>query len=331
MPTQSRRHGTQQLPKLFVKTHKGTAVTIEFNCPHCGALIAFDSKHAGKRAKCLTCGERFLIPAASFQKPESAEPQAQAKKDPTPGFYQAVFLDNWKIFFRAPSVTPLVFVTALVCFRFFVAGACCLSAATSFIVWGLLFGYYLAIISETAQDEDVLPEVDVGTSITFLWHVLEPIFIFSYTLFLVELPFLLALWAAGKYNIAADQVWSGRTPVHLLLQFFQVGGLFLFPAAILTLAVGRDFTLLRPDYLLAPVFRAFLPYLTTVLLLVTTCFLEMQTTQYTGKNPTVMAPHLPRMAAAECLSVNLLVQLLAIFSMRSIGLFYRHYGCYFKW
>jgi hypothetical protein len=44
-----------------------------------------------------------------------------------------------------------------------------------------------------------------------------------------------------------------------------------------------------------------------------------------------MVPHLSRTAAAKCLSVNLLVQLLAIFSMRSIGLFYRHYICYFKW
>jgi len=31
------------------------------------------------------------------------------------------------------------------------------------------------------------------------------------------------------------------------------------------------------------------------------------------------------------LAGNLLVQLLALFSMRSIGLLYRHYGCYFKW
>jgi len=28
---------------------------------------------------------------------------------------------------------------------------------------------------------------------------------------------------------------------------------------------------------------------------------------------------------------NLAVQVLVIISMRSIGLFYRHYGCYFPW
>ena len=210
----------------------------------------------------------------------------------------------------------------VVCFRFFLARACCLNYVASFIIWGLLFGCYLSIIHQTAHDQDVLPEVDVGTSITFLWHVIEPIFIFSYTLFLVESPFLITLWVAGKHGITANEVWSGHAPLRLLLQVLQIAGLFLFPAAILSLAVGQDFTLLRPNYLLAPIFRAFLPYLTVVLLLVATCCLEMHTTQYTSKNEMVTAKHL---------SVNLLVQVLAIFSMRSIGLLHRHYGGYFKW
>ena len=68
--------------------------------------------------------------------------------------------------------------------------------------------------------------------------------------------------------------------------------------------------------------RAFLPYLTVVLLLVATCYAEMHTTQDPGENTTVTAKHL---------AVNLLVQILAILSMRSIGLLYRHYGGYFKW
>jgi len=297
-------------------------MTIEFNCPSCGALIAFDSKHAGRRAKCLTCGQRFLIPAESFQKPEKVAPEPKPREDPVPGFYRAVFIDSWRTFVNPQDVTPLAFVIAVVCFRFFLAGACCLNYVASLIIWGLLFGYYLSIIHQTAHDEDLLPEVDVGTSITFLWHIIEPIFIFAYTLFLVELPFIITLSVAKSHGITSHQVWSGHTNLHLLLQFFQVSGLFLFPAAILTLAVGQDFTLLRPDYLLAPLFRAFLPYLTVVLLLVATCFLEMHTTQYDGQDTALAAKHL---------SVNLLVQVLAILSMRSIGLLYRHYGCYFKW
>jgi hypothetical protein len=306
-------------------------MTIEFNCPHCGALIAFDSRHAGRRAKCLTCDQKFVIPAASFQKAEKIKPPAKPREDPLPGFYRAVFLDNWKIFFRAQSVTPLAFVSAVVCFRFFLAGAWCLNYVSAIMIWGWLFGFYLNIIHQTAHDEDVLPEIEIGTSVTFLWHVLEPIFIFGYTLFLVELPFLVTLALAQGHGVTAAAVWSGHTPLHLALQIFQIAGLFLFPAAILTLAVGQDFTLLRPDYLLAPIVHAFVPYLTVVLLLVATCFLAMHTTQYPGPNPTVMVPHLPPLAAAKHLSVNLLVQVLAIVSIRSIGLFYRHYAGYFQW
>ncbi len=104
--------------------------------------------------------------------------------------------------------------------------------------------------------------------------------------------------------------------------YIAIGGLFLFPAAILTVAVGQDLLLLRPDYLLAPLRRAFLPYLTVVLLLVATSLLLMHTAQYTGAPPAVTAMHL---------AGNLLVQVLAILSMHSVGLLYRHYGCYFKW
>jgi DNA-directed RNA polymerase subunit RPC12/RpoP len=297
-------------------------MTIEFNCPHCGALMAFDSKHAGRRVKCFTCGQKCLIPARSFEKAEKVAPDPKPREDPIPGFYRAVFLDNWRVFFRRESVTPLAFVIAVVCFRFFLAEACCLNYLSSFIIWGWLFGFYLSVIHLTAQDEDVLPEIDIGTSVTFLWHVLEPMFIFSYTLFLVELPFIITLSLARSHGITYNLVWSGHTPLHLLLQVFQIGGLFLFPAAILTLAVGQDFTLLRPDYLLAPLWRAFVPYLTVVLLLVATCFVEMRTIQYTRTDQFITAKHL---------GLNLLVQVLAILSMRSIGLLYRHYGGYFKW
>ena len=65
-------------------------MTIEFNCPWCGALIAFDGKHSGKRAKCLSCEQRFLIPAESFQKAKKVAPEPEPKEDPIPGFYRAV-------------------------------------------------------------------------------------------------------------------------------------------------------------------------------------------------------------------------------------------------
>jgi hypothetical protein len=297
-------------------------MTIEFNCPQCGALIAFDSKHAGKCAKCLACGQRFLIPAESFQKPKKVEPEPEPREDPIPGFYHAVFVDSFRVFIDPQNVTTLAFVIAVVCFRFFLARACCLNYVANFVIWGWLFGFYQNVISHTAIDDDQLPEIELGTSITFVLYILGPFITFFFTLFVLELPFILGLSLVQDQGITFSNLFSGSTGVHRLLQALLLGGLFLFPAAILAIAAGGTSGLLRPDYLLAPLPRAFLPYVTAVALLAATCLLEMHTTQYDPDRSILVAANL---------GMNLLVQVLAIFAMRSIGLYYRHYGCYFKW
>ena len=133
---------------------------------------------------------------------------------------------------------------------------------------------------------------------------------------------LITLWLAEDSGITVANFGSAISPLHLLLQFLFIFGLFVFPAAILTTAVGKDLAMLRPDCMLAPIFGAFGPYVATVLLLAAACFVQMQTTQYTGANPIITTLHL---------ALNLLVQVVAIFAMRAIGLFYRHYACYFRW
>jgi DNA-directed RNA polymerase subunit RPC12/RpoP len=296
-------------------------MTLEFNCPNCGALIAFDSKYAGKRAKCLTCGQKFLIPAESFQKPERIEPEPE-KKEPIPGFYHAVFVDSWKVFVNPQNATTLVFVTAVVCFKFFLARGCCINYIAPVIIWGWLLGFYVNLLNWVALEDDLLPEIDLGTSLTFLWYILQPFLVFLYTLFLVQLPFLIALSLLQERGITFQNLWTDFDPAHLLVQALFLGGLFLFPAAILATAVGKDLTFLRPGYLLAPLRRAFFPYLLVVALLALAFLAEMHATQYTGAGVLVTAQHL---------AGNLLVQVLAILAMRSIGLLYRHYGCYFKW
>ncbi len=297
-------------------------MTIEFNCPHCGALMAFDSKHAGRRAKCLTCGQKCIIPQESFKTAEKIKPPPEPRGDPLPGFYRAVFLDNWKIFVNPQNVTPLTFVAAVVFFEFFIPRICCVNFVASFIIWGWLFGFYLNIIYETAYNEDQLPQVEVGTSITFLWYALEPFLTFGFTLFLVELPFIVALILSQGHGVTVHDIWSGTMPLHLLLRVLLIVGLSVFPAAILTTAVGKDFFLLRPDYLLAPIVRVFLPYVITATLLALTCCMAFLAPQYAGEDLTTTAMYL---------AFNLAVQVVAILTMRSIGLLYRHYGCYFKW
>ncbi len=297
-------------------------MTIKFYCPNCDALIAFDSKHTGKRARCLTCGQIFIIPSKDDEKPKKIKPKPE-RTDPIPGFYHAVFIDTWKIFINPQNATSLVFVIAVVCFKFFLARELCCSRLASLIVWGWLLGFYLNIIYETAFEIDTLPEIYLGTSITFLWYIIKPFAIFFFTMAVAQLPFIIALALLKDKGLTPANMWDAHTRLHLLLQALFIFGLFLFPIAVLTAAVGQDFTmLLRPDYLIAPIFKAFGPYLVAVALLVLASVLKMQTAQY---------DQLPFTALASRLGLNLAVQLLAIIAMRSIGLFYRHYSCHLRW
>ena len=296
-------------------------MTIQFHCPKCGALIAFTDKHAGQSVKCMTCGQRQIIPEKSGQTPQIIEPKVEPEF-PLPGFYRAVFVDSWKIFIDKDNLTALVFVTAVVCFKFFSAGICCMGYFVYFAAWGYLFGFYLQLINETAAGIDKLPEIELGTSITFLWYMVKPILVFAFTVFIVQLPFIAALAFFSDKGITWENVWETKTALNLVLRGLFVAGLFLFPMAILVVAILEDLPeLLRFDRLLVPVIRAFIPYLVVVGLLATACFIETNTKQYES---------LSILNAAGNLAVNLAVQVVAIIAMRSIGLFYRHFCCYFS-
>jgi hypothetical protein len=299
-------------------------MTIQFYCPNCGAIIAFQDRHIGKRARCLTCGQIFIIPQKNFDTTEKIKPKSEDRGDPVPGFYKAVFLDNWKIFFDSANVTTLVFVIAVVCFKFFLARAfCCINYITHFLIWGWLLGFYLNIIYEAAFDIDHLPQIYIGTPTTFAWHALKPLLIFLYTMFIVQIPFITALAILQNKGIIYENIWNEHTNSYLRLQILFITGVFLFPIVILTTAIGKDITLLRPDYLFIPVFKAFFPYLIIFAALATASFIEMHAEQ--------LNPESSLKTNALWLAYNLAVQLVAIFAMRTIGLFHRHYSCYFKW
>ncbi len=297
-------------------------MTIQFNCPKCGNLIAFPDKYAGKSAKCLNCGQKLIIPAKSGETPQKINPETD--KTCLPGFYRAVFVDSWKIFLNKNNATSLVFAIAAVCFKFFSAGACCLAVITYFAAWGYLFGFYLLIIRETAAGDDMLPEIEVGTSISFLVYIFKPILTFAFALFITQLPFIIALAYFKGENAGWEEIWQTKTAVNLVLRGLFILGLFVFPMAILAAAIIEDLPeLFRVDRLIVPVFKSFIAYLVVVVILSAACFLEMNTKQYSaGKSV---------FATAGNLFLNLLTQVIAIIAMRSIGLFYRHFACYFNY
>jgi hypothetical protein len=116
--------------------------------------------------------------------------------------------------------------------------------------------------------------------------------------------------------------WIG-VEMHVLLYALFFAGLYFFPVAILSAAVGKDLTLLRPDYFVITIFRAFGPYMVTAVLLSTAALLQIFAKQYSSQLTTA--------AAVDHLMLNLAVQFVALLAMRSIGLFFRHYSCVLPW
>ena len=298
-------------------------MTIRFNCPNCNELIAFADKYSGKRARCASCGQRFIIPSEDKEKPKTIEPPAE-NAEPVPGFYRAVLIDSWKLFVRPQNATGLVFVIAAVCFKFFTGhtdysftmGMFRVQAPVGLVVtlsaWGCLFWYYMEIISTTANETDELPDVYMGGLFGYIWNVIKSLTIFAIGLFAVLLPSVIFISISGSTGIVS--------------YVLSIVGLFAFPMAVLTFSAGGDVSMVfRPDYIFKPIARAFWPYLLIAGLFMLAWELQLRTIGYgrlIGSGNLVIGLHL---------LANLAVQMLAIIAMRSIGLFYRHYSCYFPW
>ena len=298
-------------------------MTIRFNCPNCNELIAFADKYIGRQARCSSCRQRFIIPSESKQTPKKIEPPAE-QAEAVPGFYRAVLIDSWKIFIRPQNITGLVFVIAAVCFKFFTGhtdysftmGMFRVQAPTGLIVtlsaWGCLFWYYMEIINMTANETDELPDVDMDGFFGFIWNVIKSLSIFSIGLLAVLVPsFIYALITGGTGIVS-----------HAL----SLVGLFAFPMAVLIFSTAPEVLMVfRQDYIYKPIAKAFRPYLLVAGLFLLVWELQLRIIGYgklIGSGYFVIGLHL---------LANLAVQALAIVTMRSIGLFYRHYSFLLPW
>lgn len=308
-------------------------MTITFHCPHCGGICAFDDRHAGRRARCTSCQQLFIIPSKDGQKAEKVKVKERVD-GAISGFYRAVFVDSWKAFAGRTGITGLVFVSLVVCFKFFVYKnyefSVYIKATGRFIIipipvgsvlrlgaWGCLLWYYMQIIYWTTFDRDELPEVYIGGASRFVWNILKSLYEFLVALVVVELPFVIIIAILMKVGFE----WSWP------LRMLAMAGLFTFPMAVLTISVGQDLVMvLRPDYLIMPVIRAFRPYLVTAGLVILAAALLWKTGLYNAgmveKGGVIVGLYLPAIIA---------VQVVAIIAARSVGLFCRHYGCYLPW
>ena len=304
-------------------------MTLTFNCPKCGGICAFTDRYVGKRARCTRCNERFIIPAAG----EMAKKVERPRDEPTPGFYREAFARSWKIFIHPASITSIVFVLAMVCFKFFVGhvdysfdvsirgrtmrAQLPIGQVIFVTAWGCLFWVYMETISWATYSLEGLPEINMGSGLDFIANIIKSIYFFLVAWLLAVLPF--AIIAAILKSTPLAWPW--------LLQIIMLGGVFLFPMIILIITTSEKIWLVfRLDYLVHPIMKAPRPYTAMVALLLVGVQLQWHNIGCYGaiENPTLLF-------ISFRLAVDITSTALMIIAMYSIGLFYKHYTCYLPW
>ncbi len=300
-------------------------MAISFKCPGCGNFCAFAEKYANRRATCLNCGRKLVIPAGDGQEAVLVK---ENNRQILPGFYKNVLTGWIHTFLHIQSLAGVVAVSAAVFFMFFFSNLDFSFTLPGFrvqlpiglimviFIKGSLYWYYMEIISAAADGEDVLVEPDIGSGFEFIFNVIKSIYFFVVALILAELPFwiLIALLEAKNINITIVN--------HGLVLI----GLFIFPIVILMIITARELWMVfRVDQWLKPIIKAPCAYLFSSSLLVIGWSLSFYTKEY------YQIENDDKLIIALWLCANLGNQFLIIIAMRAIGLFFLHYNRYMDW
>ncbi|MHC4553438.1 MAG: hypothetical protein ACYSUT_11855 [Planctomycetota bacterium] len=297
-------------------------MTISCNCPKCERVCGFKDEYAGHRARCLHCDTKFIIPSPDDAMQHAVEIVEAEPEGPLPGFYEAVFKENWKIFAQKESVVGIILCIALTCFHFFIGDKDYsfrvpglmiqgqIGWVTTFITAGYLLWYFIEIINVTTVDCDFLPEIDIGDFFAFVYAAAKSIYCFfaAFVVALLPAAILLNLLAAAHLSFPVLDVMI------IITAFMMVPFLLSMLAANIA-----PWMLFRYDRIVVNITKSFRPYMVTagitlfafVLIFLTIGYFE-ETTQKT----------FPR---ALMLTGRLLAVFATIFAMRTIGLYIRHY------
>lgn len=308
-------------------------MAISFKCPNCDQSYNIPDSQAGKEGRCRKCGGTITVPDKNNQPELAAVQQDDGDQEdfelPLAGFYRAVLLENWKIFFRRGGLAGFVFIVAMVCLKFFIGHSdfsftlpgfrfqCPIGWIAIITAWGCLSWYYMEIICTTVMEIDQLPEVDIGDGFfDFVGTVIKSIYLFIVALTFAEMPFLIITGILQKAGIT----WAP------LLYVILFGGVILFPMIILTISAAPEiWMVLRIDWLIKPIYKAFGAYLFVITLVFIAIVLQIKTQWYGDLDKP------SELETGIHLVFNIFSVIVSIIAMRSIGLFARHYRCYFGW
>ena len=164
---------------------------------------------------------------------------------------------------------------------------------------------------------DELPYIEMGEGLAWIATIIKSNYLFIVALILAELPFMVVITILRE-NFGLDWAWLR----HVLV----LAGFFFFPMILLTISSADQLWMVfRPDYIVVPICKAFRPYLVCTGLVSIAVLMQLATIEYGALE------HARWWIVAAHLLFNILAVIVAVLAMRSIGLFYRHYSCHFRW
>jgi len=216
----------------------------------------------------------------------------------------------------------------------------CVGGLAGLILAGWVYSFYLNCIVEAASGEDELPRLALTQGI--LEDVVIPLVKYVLTWIILLLPAVIYLIVVGglvaQGGLGALSVLDPGAiaelgsvvvaPTGLLAAM----GVFLWPIVILAVTMGGMGTVFRIDLLLMTVFRTFLPYLATVLLVMASLAAQFGVAALLGMGGVtgMMGFATGRNIALLLLGLGLCAYV-QIGAMRVIGMYYRHYKQRFAW
>ena len=332
-------------------------MAIFYHCS-CGQNIRLPDSAGGKKARCKQCHLVFLVPgeAPVVRRPPpppgpsteaEAEDQREEQEDDSPetqipreesesiysvpgrmDFHNEVsapespfwkdLLSSFTFFIEPANLVTLLVITVvqvavgILSYLPFGSGAILLLGGYIFL-GGYLCAFYFAIIRETASGEDDLPAV-------WFAHILDdlivPLLEFLCTFLASFAPALILMFLCYYYS------WPLPDIVLLLVAAF---GCFLWPAIILTVALGGGVGSLMPHHVVLTPLAAPLAYLAICVTILVAMGL-------------MAAPEIPQVGqllAKAGLVGTLIVSAINVYAfvvaMRAIGLYYRHFKHKFPW
>jgi hypothetical protein len=303
-------------------------MTIAFNCPKCKFICAFKEIYSGRRARCLKCGQRFIIPQNENEPAKIIKPEKVGYDPPLPGFYKAIYKCSWRAIFSLQSLPILIFIIFLSILKFYtfhqnyiipmrgVTIFIPVGWILAFFVYGGLFYCFAEIAVSTAFDVEALPEIILGGGFGFIATACISLYSFILALIITLLPGVIIQNILFVFGIKSQ--W-------ILFTFIALA-MFLFPMAIMIISISRDLVLLtRPVYFFTPIIKAFPHYLFLFILFLLAFYLQFESPIYRD-----VAKSSPAIIYLNLLAA-IAIQIVAIVTMRACGLFYRHFACYFKW